>query len=50
MFQELSASQEPFDDVYLDNLARSIQHPDGERSRKTRKLNEGYFLTFFIQP
>nr|KAJ0211187.1 hypothetical protein LSAT_V11C400182240 [Lactuca sativa] len=38
--QELSASQEPFDDVYLDNLARSIQHPDGERSRKTRKLNE----------
>ncbi|CAI9261565.1 unnamed protein product [Lactuca saligna] len=38
--QELSASQEPFDDVYLENLARSIQHTDGERSRKTRKLNE----------
>ncbi|KAI3718560.1 hypothetical protein L6452_19437 [Arctium lappa] len=39
--QELSATKkEPSGDVYLENLTRSIQQPDGERSRKTRQLTE----------
>ncbi|KAJ9562927.1 hypothetical protein OSB04_008087 [Centaurea solstitialis] len=38
---ELSAAkQEQSGDVYLENLTRSVQKPDGERSRKTRQLTE----------
>ncbi|XP_024987566.1 probable galacturonosyltransferase 4 isoform X2 [Cynara cardunculus var. scolymus] len=39
--QELSAAKkESSGDVYLENLTRSVQQPDGERSRKTRQLTE----------
>ncbi|KAK9065228.1 hypothetical protein SSX86_016611 [Deinandra increscens subsp. villosa] len=39
--QELSvAHEEPAADVYSENLTRSVHLPDGERSRKTRQLNE----------
>ncbi|KVH96688.1 Glycosyl transferase, family 8 [Cynara cardunculus var. scolymus] len=42
--QELSAAKkESSGDVYLENLTRSVQQPDGERSRKTRQLTEGLF-------
>ncbi|KAI3795663.1 hypothetical protein L1987_38320 [Smallanthus sonchifolius] len=39
--EELSETlKEPFGDVYMENLTRSVQHVDGESSRKTRQLNE----------
>ncbi|KAI3765384.1 hypothetical protein L2E82_15417 [Cichorium intybus] len=39
--QEVSTAQEePVGDVYLENFTRSIQHFDGERTRKARQLNE----------
>ncbi|KAL7602764.1 hypothetical protein Lser_V15G16807 [Lactuca serriola] len=43
--QELSAAkEETASDVYLGKSTRSIQLLDGERSRKTRQLNEAYDL------